>query len=311
MGIRRLESLEHQSEQVMKALSDVRDVGGLRDDATKERFASIDKTLRDIQRGVQLVRDKQVCLNNGLTPFLVYAGRLKSTPLQKVDLFSNGFCCIVGAAGSACRAGQIGTHGVYLPQHCTNTHLKQSFEFLPKPAAVMIGLKGTITATGTKDCRDSTGRGSAKGKAGGGARACPSKGGLPASTACRGASACPSAGGCSGASPGASSRPTNALSPTAAGGASSRLVLDMPKPFYVHASRGLAWTAACLSLKLPSPMVSPRNAICLPAVMILPSAFMRTNRPKLVHEIVSFLACRQPPSVRRPRSRPFRCQAPP
>jgi hypothetical protein len=137
VGIRRLESLEHQSEQVMKALSDVRDVGGLRDDATKERFASIDKTLRDIQRGVQLVRDKQVCLNNGLTPFLVYAGRLKSTPLQKVDLFSNGFCCIVGAAGSACRAGQIGTHGVYLPQHCTNTHLKQYFEFLPKPAAVM------------------------------------------------------------------------------------------------------------------------------------------------------------------------------
>lgn len=45
----------------MKALSDVRDVDGLRDDATNERFSAIDKTLRDIQRGVQLVRDKQVC----------------------------------------------------------------------------------------------------------------------------------------------------------------------------------------------------------------------------------------------------------
>ena len=70
VGIRRLESLEHQSEQVMKAMSDVRDVGGLREDATKERFTSIDKTLRDIQRGIQLVRDKQV----GLIPYwLVYA----------------------------------------------------------------------------------------------------------------------------------------------------------------------------------------------------------------------------------------------
>ena len=68
MCLRRLESLEHQSEQVMKALSDVRDVGGLRDDATKERFTNIDKTLRDIQRGVQLVRDKQVCLSSYVYP---------------------------------------------------------------------------------------------------------------------------------------------------------------------------------------------------------------------------------------------------
>lgn len=44
----------------MRALSDIRDVEGLRDDATKERFNALDKTLRDIQRGVQLVRDKQV-----------------------------------------------------------------------------------------------------------------------------------------------------------------------------------------------------------------------------------------------------------
>jgi hypothetical protein len=44
----------------MRALSDVRDVEGFRDDAAKERFNSIDKALRDIQRGVQLVRDKQV-----------------------------------------------------------------------------------------------------------------------------------------------------------------------------------------------------------------------------------------------------------
>lgn len=32
---------------------------GLREDANKERFIGVEKTLRDIQRGVQLIRDKQ------------------------------------------------------------------------------------------------------------------------------------------------------------------------------------------------------------------------------------------------------------
>lgn len=56
----------------MKALSDIRDVDGLRDDATKERFNTVDKTLRDIQRGVQLVRDKQVGVHPSQCRFLTW-----------------------------------------------------------------------------------------------------------------------------------------------------------------------------------------------------------------------------------------------
>ena len=41
-------------------LADVQKVEGLREDAMKERFSSMEKTLRDVHRGVQIVRDKQV-----------------------------------------------------------------------------------------------------------------------------------------------------------------------------------------------------------------------------------------------------------
>lgn len=41
-------------------LADIQKVEGLREDAVKERFSSMEKTLRDVHRGVQIVRDKQV-----------------------------------------------------------------------------------------------------------------------------------------------------------------------------------------------------------------------------------------------------------
>ena len=41
-------------------LADIQKVEGLREDAKKERFSSMEKTLRDVHRGVQIVRDKQV-----------------------------------------------------------------------------------------------------------------------------------------------------------------------------------------------------------------------------------------------------------
>ena len=41
-------------------LAEVQKVEGLREDAMKERFSAMDKTLRDVHRGVQIVRDKQV-----------------------------------------------------------------------------------------------------------------------------------------------------------------------------------------------------------------------------------------------------------
>ena len=57
---RRLELLENRTEQVSSMLADIQKVEGLREDAMKERFSSMEKTLRDVHRGVQIVRDKQV-----------------------------------------------------------------------------------------------------------------------------------------------------------------------------------------------------------------------------------------------------------
>jgi hypothetical protein len=57
---RRLEALENQTEQIRSTLSEQHSVEGLREGAGKERFNSLEKSLRDIQRGVQLIRDKQV-----------------------------------------------------------------------------------------------------------------------------------------------------------------------------------------------------------------------------------------------------------
>jgi hypothetical protein len=42
-------------------LADIQEVEGLREDAMKERFTSMEKTLRDVHRGVQMIRDKQAC----------------------------------------------------------------------------------------------------------------------------------------------------------------------------------------------------------------------------------------------------------
>ena len=66
---RRLESLENQTERLGRAISDARDVDCVREEGLKERFNSLDKGLRDISRGVQLVRDKQVstCHSKGLS----------------------------------------------------------------------------------------------------------------------------------------------------------------------------------------------------------------------------------------------------
>lgn len=57
---RRLESVEHQTEQLGTAVADSREVDGLREDAFKDRLTGIDKSIRDVSRNVQLVRDKQV-----------------------------------------------------------------------------------------------------------------------------------------------------------------------------------------------------------------------------------------------------------
>ena len=61
---RRLGTLEDQSERMHRTLSEQHSVEGLREGAGKERFDNLERTLRDIQRGVQLIRDKQV----GLVP---------------------------------------------------------------------------------------------------------------------------------------------------------------------------------------------------------------------------------------------------
>lgn len=57
---RRLESVENQTEQLGRAVADSREVDGLREDAFKDRLTAIDKSIRDVSRNVQLVRDKQV-----------------------------------------------------------------------------------------------------------------------------------------------------------------------------------------------------------------------------------------------------------
>ena len=57
---RRLESVEHQTEQLGRAVADSREVDGLREDAFKDRLTAIDKSVREVSRNIQLVRDKQV-----------------------------------------------------------------------------------------------------------------------------------------------------------------------------------------------------------------------------------------------------------
>lgn len=55
-----MDSVENQVEQLGRSLADMRGVEGLREESLKERFLSMEKALRDVNRGVQLIRDKQV-----------------------------------------------------------------------------------------------------------------------------------------------------------------------------------------------------------------------------------------------------------
>lgn len=57
---RRMESVENQVEQLGRSLADMRGVEGLREESMKERFIAVEKSLRDVHRGVQMIRDKQV-----------------------------------------------------------------------------------------------------------------------------------------------------------------------------------------------------------------------------------------------------------
>lgn len=59
-GRRRLVNLENRTEQISQAVADIQAVAGLRDDAAKERLAGLERTLREVHRGVQIIRDKQV-----------------------------------------------------------------------------------------------------------------------------------------------------------------------------------------------------------------------------------------------------------
>lgn len=57
---RRLENIENRTEQLSEAVADGQQVDKLREEALKERLTGIDKSVRDVSRGVQVIRDKQV-----------------------------------------------------------------------------------------------------------------------------------------------------------------------------------------------------------------------------------------------------------
>lgn len=57
---RRLTTIESRCETIDQAVVDLREVGSVRDETVKERLQSIERQLREIFRGVQLIRDKQV-----------------------------------------------------------------------------------------------------------------------------------------------------------------------------------------------------------------------------------------------------------
>ena len=63
---RRLESVENQTEQLGQAAAGAKDIGQLKEDSLKDRLTSIEKSLRDVGRNVQLVRDRQVCCADSL-----------------------------------------------------------------------------------------------------------------------------------------------------------------------------------------------------------------------------------------------------
>lgn len=53
-----MEALENRTEQMQEIISDIQQVTTVREDAARERAATAEKTLRDIQRNVQIVRDR-------------------------------------------------------------------------------------------------------------------------------------------------------------------------------------------------------------------------------------------------------------
>ena len=57
---RRLETLETKTEEVAQAVAEGRQEGTSREEAGREQLDSLEKGLREVQRGVQLIRDKQV-----------------------------------------------------------------------------------------------------------------------------------------------------------------------------------------------------------------------------------------------------------
>ena len=56
---RRLEALESRTEQACGSLAELQAVGALREDASRERLGGVEKTLREVHRLVQIIRDKQ------------------------------------------------------------------------------------------------------------------------------------------------------------------------------------------------------------------------------------------------------------
>ena len=57
-----MESIENQVEQLGTGAADAKDVGAVKDEALKERLTHIERSIRDVSRNVQLVRDRQVAL---------------------------------------------------------------------------------------------------------------------------------------------------------------------------------------------------------------------------------------------------------
>ena len=55
-----MESIENQIEQLSRGSADAKEVAAVKDDAYKERLTTIERSMRDISRNVQLVRDRQV-----------------------------------------------------------------------------------------------------------------------------------------------------------------------------------------------------------------------------------------------------------
>lgn len=58
---RRLGALESRMEHASQALQELQEVGSFRDETIKERLTGVEKSLREVHRCVQIIRDKQVC----------------------------------------------------------------------------------------------------------------------------------------------------------------------------------------------------------------------------------------------------------